>query len=126
MRLAASALLFAALALTGSGPLSADDALEITVSPTQAFAPATVRVVVRMTPRPENRELELVADSTDFYRSSCISLEGERAPRMLSTQFDGLPAGEYELRGVVTDTAGSVRAIARQTVNVVAPASSGW
>lgn len=125
MRRVAYALLFA-LVFTGPGPLSADDALAITVSPTQAFAPATLRIVVRMSPRAENRELELVADSSGFYRSSCISLEGERAPRIMSARFDGLPAGEYELRGVITDSAGNVRAIARQTVNVVPPASSGW
>jgi hypothetical protein len=101
----------------------ASESLVMAVSPSEAFAPATLRIQLRITPHVDNRELEVTADSMDFYRSSCVSLDGERAPRVLTIQFDGVPGGEYEVRGVLTDSAGRVRATVRRTVTVIGPES---
>ncbi len=120
MRLWVAALIVGPLVLSASPrTLTATESLTMAVSPTEAFAPATLRIQLRIAPNTKNRELELIADSGDFYRRSCVALDGEAAPRVLSMQFDGMPGGEYELRSVLIDADGHVRAVVRQTVIVI-------
>src|SRR3982074_1169719 len=68
--------LFALTAISASG----GEQLRIAVSPGQSFAPTTRNIRAGMVPTPENRALEVVAESEDFYRSSQVPLEGEGAP----------------------------------------------
>src|SRR5882672_3286541 len=74
---------------------SGDEQLRIAVSPAQSFAPSDLRIRARVAPHAENRSLEIVAESSAFYRSSQISLEGERAAATNMFEFRGLPGGEY-------------------------------
>ena len=74
--------------------LGADERLTITVEPAVAVAPATVRVRARIQPDVDNRTLEIVAESTDFYSSSELSLDGDRAPRVSAFEFRSLPVGD--------------------------------
>jgi hypothetical protein len=108
---------FALTAISASG----GEQLRIAVSPTQSFAPSNLNIRARMVPNPENRGLQVVAESEDFYRSSQVSLEGEGAPATIMFEFRGVPGGEYQVYGILTDSGGHRRALAQQTVRVIAP-----
>jgi hypothetical protein len=56
------------ISATGGEPLT------IAVSPSVSFAPANLNVRVRVVPDAQNRTLEVIADSGEFYRSSQIPL----------------------------------------------------
>jgi hypothetical protein len=111
------------LGLAAPAAPEAGERLTMRVSPAQSFAPATLWVQVRVEPNANNRALEVIADSIQFYRSSQIQLDGERAPRIVALDFRGVPSGEYEIRGVLTDGAGHERASARRQVTVIASGS---
>ena len=117
IRIAACALL---LLLTPTAPvLQGAQPLTLSVTPSYAFAPATVQVRVRLDPSADNRALEIVADSSEFYRSSLVQLEGERAPRVISLDFRNLPEGAYEIRSVLFDSMGRERAAICAHTNVI-------
>jgi hypothetical protein len=107
------------LVATATPPLQADQALTMRVSPAQSFAPATLRVRVRLEPHADNHSLELIIDSPDYYRSSLVPLDGERSPRTMVLDFKGCPGGEYQVVSLLTDRAGRERASATQHVMVV-------
>jgi hypothetical protein len=96
------------------------DRLALRVTPAIGFAPANVSVRAMIQADPENRSIEIVADSDEFYRSSAIQLEGDKAPHTSTFEFRSLPPGEYEVRAVLTGTDGRPRATVRQTIIVMA------
>jgi hypothetical protein len=46
---------------------------------------------------PDNRTLEIAANSPDFFRSSVIPLDGDHAPRITQMTLKNLPGGEYSV-----------------------------
>ena len=102
----------------------ANQPLAIKVSPVVSFAPADLRIRTSVDPDAENRSLEVVAESDDFYRSSTVMLDGDRAPKTTQFEFFGLPSGEYEVNVVVTGADGRQRAISHAQVKVVATGAS--
>jgi hypothetical protein len=107
--------LFALTTLSASG----GEQLKIVVSPTQSFAPSNLSIRARVVPNAENRALEVIAESGEFYRSSQITLEGERAPSTITIDFRGVPSGEYQIYGILVDAGGHRRAMAAQFVRVL-------
>jgi hypothetical protein len=99
--------------------VAAKEPLSIRVSPSVAFAPATLFIHTWIDPDSNNRALEVVAESDDFYRSSTVQLEGDRAPKATSFAFRSLPSGEYEVRASVIGADGQPKAIARTKVHLV-------
>jgi hypothetical protein len=73
----------------------------VRVWPTSALEPANLLVMVSVERNPENRAMRITADSADYFSSSEMSLDGDRAPRVRTVIFRGLPAGDYMLRGEV-------------------------
>jgi len=106
------------LAVTATTLVSANQPLTLRVSPNVAFAPANLIVRATIEANADNRLLEVVADSSDFYRSSAIQLEGDRAPRVSNFEFRGLPPGEYQVMAVIVGANGRPRAVAHHTVMV--------
>jgi hypothetical protein len=104
---------------TGAVGRAAEDPMTMRVSPMQSLAPAHLTVQVHVQPSTENRSLEIVIDSVDFYRSSLVPLEGDRAPRIFTVDFRSLPIGDYEVRGVLLDSVGHSRAAVRLQARVV-------
>jgi hypothetical protein len=92
--------------------------LRLRVSPEASFAPGYVKVQVSIEADAENRRLEVVAKSADFYRSSEVEIDGAQAPRTSVFEFRGLPAGEYQFTGVLTGAHGP-RATAFRFAKVV-------
>jgi hypothetical protein len=109
---------FLAAAMTVRG----GERLTIAVSPLKSFAPTNLMVRVHVPPDDANRALEVTADSGEYYRSSRIQLDGKDAPRTIALEFQGLPGGEYQIRGALIDVAGHARAFAREQVTVLSTA----
>jgi hypothetical protein len=97
----------------------ANQPLAIKVSPAVSFAPANLIIRTSVDPDAYNRSLEVVAESDDFYRSSTVMLEGDRAPKTTQFEFRSLPPGEYDVSVVVTGADGRQRAISRAHAKVV-------
>ena len=112
------------LMLAAAAPADAGERLTMAVSPAQSFAPTTVTVRVHIKPDPENRTLEVVADSGDYYRSSRMQLDGQEAPHTIVVELRSLPGGDYEIRGALIDGSGRARALVRKQVIVIGPAGS--
>jgi len=98
---------------------SGGEQLQLAVSPGQSFAPSNLNIRARVVPHADNRALTVIAESTDFYRSSQIALEGDHAPAKLTFEFHGVPGGEYLISGILTDSVERRRAIAEHQVRVI-------
>ena len=96
--------------------------LTVTVSPAVAFAPATLIVRAKIEADSRNRAVEIVAESQNFYRSSEIELDGDKAPRTNTFRFNSLPSGTYEVKATLLDSSGHARAYARSQVNIISSA----
>ena len=117
MKLRAS--LFGILMLTTTLPIGAGERITMRVSPAVAFAPANLIVRAMIEADDQNRSVQIVAESADFYRSSEVQLEGDKAPRTSMLEFRNLPPGTYEVRALLFGADGRQRAYARQQVNVI-------
>jgi hypothetical protein len=102
-----------------SGAVGASEKLSVRVSPAVAFAPANLNVRATIASDPDNRSIEIIAESTNFYRSSEIQLDGESAPRTTLLQLRSLPGGEYSVRAVLRGPGGHELASTQQKVNIV-------
>lgn len=114
------AALLGILMVTATLPLGAGEKMTMKVSPAVAFAPANLIVRAMILADPDNRAMEIVAESEDFYRSSTIQLEGEHAARTSMFEFRNLPPGTYEVRANLIGANGQQRATIRQQINVIA------
>jgi hypothetical protein len=114
---------FVAVALMTTGVDGADQPVTMHVSPAVSFAPANLVIRARLEPHANNRAMEVIAESADFYRSSAIELEGDRAPRAVTFEFRGLPPGEYEVTAAVIGTDHRRRAVVRSRVDVMGAAA---
>jgi len=113
-----------ALLLSSAVSINATEPLTMAVSPAQSFAPTNLTIRVRVEPDAGNRGLEVVAESSDYYRSSRIQLDGAEAPRTISVEIRNLPGGDYDVRGALIDSAGRERAAVRKQVIVLGSAGS--
>jgi len=112
--------MMAATLAEGETPLGAGERMTLKVSPAVAFAPANLVVRATIPADADNRAVEIVAESNDFYRSSQIQLEGEKAARTSMFEFRSLPSGTYEVRANLLGADGRSRAMIRQQINVIA------
>jgi hypothetical protein len=108
-----------ALAMMTTTAAGGRERLSMQVSPAMSFAPANLVIQTRLEPDADNRAMEVIAQSDDFYRSSAIQLDGDRAPRTVRIEFRSLPPGEYRVTAVVIGSDGQQRALARSHVNVM-------
>lgn len=114
---------FVAASLTLATPaLSADKALLLRVTPHVVSAPATVSITITVEPDEKNRVLVVEDDSEDYYRSSEVQLEGEKAARTHMLVFRGLPPGQHRISAVVHGTSGFRTAVST-TVAVIGSVS---
>jgi len=71
--------------------------MTVRVTPAVAFAPANLIVRTHIEADADNRAITIVAESNDFYRSSEVQLDGDRAPRTSTFEFRSLPSGTYQI-----------------------------
>ena len=108
------------MTLVATLPLGAGERMTIKVSPAVAFAPANLIVRTMIVADADNRAVEIIAESADFYRSSMVQLDGDKAARTSSFEFRSLPPGNYEVRANLFGARGEQRATVRQQINVMA------
>jgi hypothetical protein len=102
-------------------PSGSGDALSIRIIPgLTATAPGAVAVIATIPSHEDNRALRVVAESSEFYRSSQVELNGERAPRTSQFTFTNLPVGEYEITVILGGTQGQ-RAVSSRFFYVTGP-----
>jgi hypothetical protein len=95
--------------------------VNLTVTPSVSFAPATIAPKIHVTPSATNRLLRYSLDGMEFSQVSDIALNGDNAPATFwPTPWKSVPAGEYEARVTVYDVYGAVVGSARTKVQVVA------
>jgi len=116
MRLRVLAIGLAIATTTGA---RANDSISIRVSPSVSFAPANLVIRTSVEPDADNRVMEIVADSQEFYRSSSVPVEGDRAPKTTMFEFRSLPPGEYRVTAVLFGSNGQRRGTAWAQVKVV-------
>jgi hypothetical protein len=96
----------------------AQDKLHLQVSPTVSMAPASIIIRAFVEHDANNRELELVADSSEFYRRTVMELDGESAPKVNELRINDVPGGEYDVTATLTDSRGD-RTIVRRSIMVM-------
>ena len=109
--------------LVASGGVGADQPLALQVSPTLTPAPGFVNVRAIVEASDDNRLLEIVAESTEYVRSSTIQLDGVSAPRVSVFEFRNLPPGRYDVSGFLIGAHGKRAAVTRMIQIVNSP---GW
>jgi hypothetical protein len=107
------------LALSTATLAAAGDAPSLRVSPSVAVAPTVLAIRVNVAPQSENRALEIVVDSSDFYRLSRVQLDGDRGPVVNTLKVDHVPAGDYEVTATVIGADGKRGTVARAHVEVM-------
>jgi len=95
--------------LARPGTLNGSQPLSLQVSPAMAAAPAFISV---------RAVIEVVAQSSDFFRSSRVELDGRAAPPLSVFQYSNLPPGLYEVSAFLIGTSGQ-RAAVSKIVKVV-------
>jgi hypothetical protein len=114
------ALVCALLLAVWGSQAAAGDKITLKASPAISFAPAHLFVSTNIEADPANRELEIVAESPDFFRSSVIELDGDRAPRTSTVEFASLPGGVYDVTARLLGPNREVRGYAHRMINVLA------
>ena len=106
-------MLCATFVISGGPASSSDELLGVQLDRTVLNAPAVLRITVAVSPRDLNRSFRIEAESTTYYRSSQISLNGARAARKHTIVYRGLPEGRYLIRAELW-AAADLLAVARQ------------
>jgi hypothetical protein len=103
--------------LTAAPTLDSSERLAMRVSPLVAFAPGFLTVSVTVPADDQNRWLQVVAESSDFYRSSQIPLDGKNAAPLNVFTFRDLPTGLYQITSVLMGANGQ-RALSQRLAKV--------
>ena len=121
-RLVLGGLTAAVILTAGHTQGTAQDKLQLQLSPTVSMAPAYVVVKAIVEHDADNRMLEIVADSESFYRRSVVDLDGDRAPKVNELKLIDIPGGEYDVSATLYDLHGE-RTVVRRTLMVSSPGS---
>ena len=92
--------------------------LQLQVTPAVTIAPASVVIRAIVEHDAENRGLEIVADSSDFYRRTVMDLDGAQAPKVNELRLIAIPGGEYEISAILYDAHGR-HTVVRRSLTVV-------
>jgi hypothetical protein len=82
-------------------PLSGNDTLKMQVWPAISREPAVLTVRVSVEPSADNRMLQIVAESSSFYRRSEVQIDGEHSAPLNVFEFRNLPTGLYQVTSVL-------------------------
>jgi len=75
--------------------------VSIKIRPVVLFAGGQVRTTVRTPRDPRNRELRVIVESTDFYASSDVQLDGVDAATSHQFVWKDLPGGPYRVDAIL-------------------------
>lgn len=117
-RLLIAGVTAAAILSVGHSKGFALEKLQLQVNPSVSMAPASVIVRTIVERNSENRELEIVADSENFYRRTVVDLDGESAPKVNELRLIDIPGGDYEVTATLYDSKGA-HTVARRSIMVM-------
>ena len=101
-----------------AGRATTSDVVSVSAFPGVAQEPAWITVRVFVEPDPENRALEVIAESENFFSKSRLQLNGERTARTRVFEYRDLLAGDYDIRAVLIDQGGDPGAVATAKVKI--------
>jgi hypothetical protein len=104
----------------GGGSIHGTEMLTIRVSPAVSSAPAVVTVRAFVEAHADNRALDIIAESRDFYTSSQVTLNGADSPRLNEIHFRSLPEGNYAVTVILMGSRGR-RALLTRRILVGTP-----
>ena len=87
---------------SGAVPSDAGAPVTLAVRPTVLFAGRDVRTTVRTPRDPRNRELRIVVEAADYFKSSDLQLDGDDAPATHQFTWKELPSGAYRVEAILT------------------------
>jgi hypothetical protein len=93
--------------------LNGGEAMRITVSPALQRAPAFLTVKISLESSAENRYLQVIAESPDFYTSSQVQIDGKNGAPLKVFEFRDLPSGLYDITGILVGTHGTRAKVSR-------------
>lgn len=102
--------------LFAGGEAAATEKLSLRVTPNVSSAPSNVVVQARVARDADNRWLHIEADSGEFFRSSSIQLDGDKAPTVTEVRLANLPSGEYAVSAVLRDSHGDETTVRRTVI----------
>ncbi len=101
-----TAVLLGASMLGSGRSLDGAEPLRMQVSPSVTREPALITVRIIVQSAAEDRYLQVAAESSEFYRSSQVQLNGKDTAPVQVFEFRNLPTGTYEITGVLVGTRG--------------------
>src|SRR5262245_32797060 len=107
------AICLVAWLLATAGTLNGGEPLRISVSPTLQRAPAFLTVKVNVESSADNRYLQIIAESSDFYTSSQVQIDGKNGAPLKVFEFRDLPSGLYDVTGILVGTHGPRATVTR-------------
>jgi hypothetical protein len=107
------AILFSAVAAHAGEPV------RVRVPTSALMAPADLRIYIVLERHAENRLLRVSAESSDFFRSSDVQLDGEGSARVTILNFRDLPPGSYDVKAEVIGADGRKRGSAHCWVTIL-------
>lgn len=99
-----SFILTLALIVVAAPSGQSSERLTMKLIPTVGPAPAVLTIRTHIQPSTDNRTLKVVVQSGDYFRSSEVGLDGDRAPRANEWVFRGIPAGRYAVTASLNGT----------------------
>ena len=81
--------------------LSGGEPLRMQLFPAVAREPAVLTIRVTVEAADEHRVLQVVAESSTFYRSSEVQIDGKRAAALNVFEFRNVPTGLYHVTSVL-------------------------
>ena len=102
---------FSGVLLAGALSSAADAPVTLAVRPTILFAGRDVRTTVHTPRDARNRELRIVVEAADYYKSSDVQLDGTDAPATHQFNWQGLPSGAYRVEAILTREGGETRSV---------------
>lgn len=87
-------------------PLNGNTAMKMQVWPAISREPAVLTVRVMVEPSTDNRLLQIVAESRNYFRRSDVQIDGDQAAPLNVFEFRNLPTGVYEVTSVLVGSHG--------------------
>ena len=98
---------------------NASEAVRVRVPLAMLRAPADIRIYVMVERHEDNRLLRVSAESSEFFRSSEVALEGDRSARVTLLYFRELPPGEYVVAVELIGADGKTRGRAHSSLMIM-------
>lgn len=86
----------------------------------QSFAPATLRITVKVEPQADNRMVRIIIDDGEnYFRSTDLPLNGDKAVKTQQLFFPHIPPGDYDITATLYDNHNEIVKLERGIAHVI-------